>query len=535
MEILGTRPIAQRAPSVTKLLFPPLWYLSSAGRKTHMADLGRTNTDNNDTSQQKTMASFIATVKRKLSTFLTLGNPSSDEAADVLSVEQGRQKRQRNNEGTQTPMLRSSSPFQLSTPHLEPTESILLPPAFTLSHDESVFSEGTANKSNEPSELLCMISNDVLSRCLSYVATKSDRFALQTTCTTFRRLSDSDEMLANLDLDEDWTSAQTLSMPSANVSPNNFILPTLERGGNDQNADDINVREMTIAFPHGKLITNANRGIITESDTSITACHKLIKYAAAGNIDAVYMIAMILCYCHENISEGLGLLRLAREAGHLPSTYALALILRDSRLEESEYCLSIAAEKNYPPAWQEKLSATEMRSQFGGDLDASKLIHFLDPPCLTRLLKRHYLECQRVRNNQTSHCWNTLCGRWAYRAISSTTQRPHDQREGIYGLLEPFNANDATTGSLLRRRVFSIEAIIPQSPRREKTVDDFNLLSPLEKIRHCLDSKPHTSSFGLKVSRMKMCSSCRRAKYCSKLCQVYDWRSGRHKMECQFL
>jgi len=38
-----------------------------------------------------------------------------------------------------------------------------------------------------------------------------------------------------------------------------------------------------------------------------------------------------------------------------------------------------------------------------------------------------------------------------------------------------------------------------------------------------------------RVSRMKMCSSCRRAKYCSKLCQVYDWRSGRHKMECQYL
>jgi len=46
----------------------------------------------------------------------------------------------------------------------------------------------------------------------------------------------------------------------------------------------------------------------------------------------------------------------------------------------------------------------------------------------------------------------------------------------------------------------------------------------------CQNSKPQ-----FRVSRMKMCSSCRRAKYCSKLCQVYDWRSGRHKMECQFL
>ena len=26
--------------------------------------------------------------------------------------------------------------------------------------------------------------------------------------------------------------------------------------------------------------------------------------------------------------------------------------------------------------------------------------------------------CQRVRNYQTSHCWNHLCGRWAYKAIT---------------------------------------------------------------------------------------------------------------------
>ena len=42
-------------------------------------------------------------------------------------------------------------------------------------------------------------------------------------------------------------------------------------------------------------------------------------------------------------------------------------------------------------------------------------------------------------------------------------------------------------------------------------------------------------SLDVRVSRMKMCSRCCRAKYCSKLCQVYDWRSGRHKLECQFL
>lgn len=479
------------------------------------------------------MASFISTVKRKLSTFLSfVGSQQSAEVerSDDVSFEEGRPRKRQRNEGTQTPMLRSSSPFQLSTPHLEPTESILLPSAFALSREESFSCEGAVS---EPSELLRMISNDVLTRCLSYVATKSDRFSLQTTCTKFRRLSDSDVMLANIDLGGGWTSAQTLNMSAPD--PNNFILPALERGdNNNENADDINVREMTIAFPHGRLITNANRGIITDSDTSITACNKLIKFAAGGNIEAVYMTAMILCYCHENINEGIALLRLARETGHLPSTYALALILRDSRHAESAYCLSAAADKNYPPAWQEKLSATEMRAQFGGDLDASKLIHYLDPPCLIRLLGRHYLECQRVRKNQTSHCWNVLCGRWAYRAVPST-DRPHDQRGDMHGLLEPFNENDATTDFRCRQRAFSIESLLPQSPIRGTKVDNECLLSPLEKIRQCLESQPQTTSLGLKISRMKMCSSCRRAKYCSKLCQVYDWRSGRHKMECQFL
>lgn len=428
----------------------------------------------------KNMASFLSTVKRKLSAFLSFGGTSPEEAADVdsdmLYFEDRRPRKRQRHEGTQTPMLQG----ELSTPHLEPADSILLPPAFTLGHTDVVSSEGTVNKSNETSNLL-RLSNDVISRCLSFIATKSDRFALQTTCTTFRRLSDSDEMLANIELGDGWNILQT--------STDIFRHP-----------GDINVREM-----------NNNRGIITIDDTSVTACNKLIKYAAAGNIEAVYMLAMILCYCHENISEGLALLRLARDAGHLPSTYALALILRDSRHVESEHCLNIAAEKNYPPAWQEKLSAIEMRSKFGGrDLDASKLIHYLDSPCLIRLLGRHYLECQRVRKNQTSHCWNIHCGRWAYRAVPPLPQRPQDQG----GILEPFNANDDATSERSyhdRQRVFSIESLLPQS---HTGVHNSSLSSPLQKLRECLENKPHTLGLGSKVSRMKMCSSCRRAKYC---------------------
>mmetsp|Transcript_16832 Transcript_16832/g.29680 ORF Transcript_16832/g.29680 Transcript_16832/m.29680 type:complete len:275 (+) Transcript_16832:849-1673(+) len=185
----------------------------------------------------------------------------------------------------------------------------------------------------------------------------------------------------------------------------------------------------------------ANGGIILDSDTSITACAKLIKFAAAGNMQATYMIAMILCYCHENISEGLALLRHAAESStHLPSIYALALILRDSRQIKSDYYLNIAASLGYASAWQKKLTATEMRAQFG-DLDANHLVRYLDLPCLNRLLDRHYLECQRVRKCQASHCWNPLCGRWAYKAlrVENVRQRPQ-RRGGARQLIARFNA-----------------------------------------------------------------------------------------------
>ena len=55
------------------------------------------------------------------------------------------------------------------------------------------------------------------------------------------------------------------------------------------------------------------------------------------------------------------------------------------------------------------------------------------------------------------------------------------------------------------------------------------------KAKDQKNSKYPTFPTLTKMSRMKMCGRCRKAKYCSKLCQVSDWRSGRHKKECQFL
>ena len=34
--------------------------------------------------------------------------------------------------------------------------------------------------------------------------------------------------------------------------------------------------------------------------------------------------------------------------------------------------------------------------------------------------------------------------------------------------------------------------------------------------------------------KLRACANCRRAKYCSKLCQIFHWRS-QHKLNCELL
>jgi len=460
--------------------------------------------------------------------------------------------------------------------------------------------DGNDRSARQTSALLRLLPHDVLSHCFSYINTPSDRYGLQVTCKIFRQLSNDDEMLATLELGGNHSPSlapgnEGENAPSSlldnffegrqnviRVEPNNAAHAAVEGGEDDTNNDNMQEEEHILRRRVMALQATlpAGGGIILESDTSVTACEKLIKFAAAGNMQAIYMIAMILCYCHENISEGLALLRhAAASSTHLPSIYALALILRDSRQVESDYYLNVAATLGYAPAWQEKLTAAEMRAQFG-DLDADHLVRYLDPPGLNRLLGRHYLECQRVRKCQTSHCWNPLCGRWAYKALRVESARQQQQQNrgrttveliarlnelaaanpnddniqadisrAIHHIFEPANAHDmrdnhslAVRGcsphqSCQERRVFSIESLLVEIPEKTATttIPTAEELSPLEKLRQVLHNKPRLTGHGLKVSRMKMCSSCRRAKYCSKLCQVYDWRSGRHKMECQFL
>ena len=233
-----------------------------------------------------------------------------------------------------------------------------------------------------------------------------------------------------------------------------------------------------------------NRCIILESDSKESAMKRLQPFLNAGSTDAMYLAAMIKCYCDEDVDAGVALLREAAEYEHLEAMYSLGIILRDSDRNGSRKYLEQAHLMGYLPATLEILPASEVR-KVHGDLTADQLQLHLGPTALGKLLRKYFVDWSKTRLLSSSHCWNPACGRWGYKnaqAVAAT-------------------ANNTNT----------VEA-------HETTV---------RSERNACRSE--ASGFQMVCARMKVCSSCRRAKYCSKLCQVYDWRSDRHKVECQFI
>jgi TPR repeat protein len=210
------------------------------------------------------------------------------------------------------------------------------------------------------------------------------------------------------------------------------------------------------------------------------------------------------------VDGGLDLLKTSAKKGYVRASYALGLVLRDSKPDEAMKYMQRAANTGYIPALQEVLPAREMKAKHG-EPSADKLRRYLDPMCLNRLLSRHYVRAADVRDLSTSHCWNPLCGRWAHKANSTP---PSTGRRGRRSWGFSFNRQGHSATDQTR----PVDASSAHS----------NAVSP-NGSSNC------STQTDLRMSRMKMCSRCCRAKYCSKLCQVYDWRSGRHKMECQFL
>ena len=222
-------------------------------------------------------------------------------------------------------------------------------------------------------------------------------------------------------------------------------------------------------------------------------------------------LGIIKSYCDCDVENGIELLKMASSRGCVRASYALGVVLRDSSPKDAYNYMSYAADQKYLPALQELLPADDMKAKYG-EPSAEELRSHLDHLCLNRLLSRNYLLSSDLRSVNTSHCWNNLCGRWAHKA-SPTTSRNIYTNESLRNT--PVTALQQRRST--RNRNSSSTAVVLSSSLSSSNV---SAGSEVQKDR---------------VSRMKMCSRCCRAKYCSKLCQIYDWRSGRHKMECQFL
>jgi len=284
-------------------------------------------------------------------------------------------------------------------------------------------------------------------------------------------------------------------------------------------------------------------GFISCFDTRESAQLRLEKFVFAGNLEAYYMMGMIRAYCFDDVAGGIYMLRLASLRGDVRSSYVLGLILRDTHKRESAEMLKNAASEGFLPALQEILPAKEMKAQHG-EPTADELGKYLDPLCLSKLLSRHYANDRLLRERQTSHCWNPACGRWAYKQTTPEGNRRSNQHSLNDARIQASTIN----GSQFETRNLADETRSSNIGQTNNTVNTVQLpplcaaycpmVCPMVCPMNCVQPRPRGMFWGTekpKISRMKMCSSCRRAKYCSKLCQVYDWRSGRHKLECEHL
>ena len=238
------------------------------------------------------MSSIISSLKRKLG-FLTSFVIRDDLQMDSslqYDTEKPRPAKRRRLHGAATPVLQvdlasEESPNLIveSSEKLKATDVVVLCPA----------DEGTRlNGSNQPSDLLGLLPPHVLSKCFAFIATRSDRYALQTTCSLFRQLSNEDQMLVDIDLGGRW-SQDAFQTHVANeedmVMQNTRIRGHLAAGddGNESDDEELDGNCDRDAVPNKRMVSVG--GILTENDTSITACQKLIKFSAAGNMQATYM------------------------------------------------------------------------------------------------------------------------------------------------------------------------------------------------------------------------------------------------------
>jgi hypothetical protein len=258
--------------------------------------------------------------------------------------------------------------------------------------------------------------------------------------------------------------------------------------------------------------------IITPAATIPSLLTSLQPYVDVKHPTATYYLGMIMCYCTSDILTGVRLLanNTRNDIPHAQSLYSLGLLIRDCNKAYSSLVLNKAAKLGYLPALQEILTQKQMKD-LHGEPSHVLLKPLLLPQCLARVMKKHYVSDVGLRGVSKSHCWNTGCGRWAFKARGiEDGGNGDDGDDGDDG-----DATNTTTTTTTAANTTTTQNSINTNPSTPT-------MSPIT-------SPQKTTAIPLRVSRMKMCSSCQRAKYCSKLCQVSDWRSGRHKRECGFI
>ena len=310
------------------------------------------------------MASIISILKRKIASILTLPSSAKSELERTTIVgevdgqinerddgdhDDRPRKRQRRSilgddggGATVTPYLLSES--ARFPPRHRSSSSLLKSANVTASNDY----QHCGNIASSSSALQLNISlthlpNDILSHCLYYIHTRSDRFGLQVSCKTLYQVSNTDKMLAHLDLGGDVTAiaqrrgannfygeldeGTTVEVLDNNDGGDGHDAFPLVRhlqmlrhrgniiGGNDNEenlhedgGEDGGVRRLPVNHVGASAAAvsqstksplrpmSISDGFIVDCDTTVSACTKLVKFAAAGNVQAIYMYVRLLVF-----------------------------------------------------------------------------------------------------------------------------------------------------------------------------------------------------------------------------------------------
>merc|ERR1711937_922405 len=127
--------------------------------------------------------------------------------------------------------------------------------------------------------------------------------------------------------------------------------------------------------------------------------------------------------------------------------------------------------------------AREMKERFG-EPNADDLRKHLDPVGLNRLLLRDYVNSAELRGLNTSHCWNPLCGRWAYKATSPHVTVRMRRPLGVVYVAEE---QDPIIGTGISS---------PMGERAVAIVGDRNTFLDTDRIRSSITTASETSEAG---------------------------------------